>query len=54
VKAQLAFPQIKQLNIHCEVIENLKEFANKADTISCATLSTEPLIWGEWLQKGYI
>ncbi|MBA6230636.1 MULTISPECIES: hypothetical protein [unclassified Colwellia] len=51
MKAQLVFPQIKQLNIHCEAIENLKEFANKEDTISCATLSTEPLIWGGMVTK---
>jgi ornithine cyclodeaminase len=46
VKAQLVCQQIKHLNLHCEAIENLKEYVTKADIISCATLSTEPLIFG--------
>ncbi len=34
------------------VVADLKEAASWADIISCATMSTEPLILGHWLQKG--
>ena len=32
--------------------EQLETVAREADLISCATLSTEPLIKGEWLKPG--
>jgi ornithine cyclodeaminase len=51
-KAQRVCQQVKHLGLKCEAIENLKEHVIKADIISCATLSTKPLIFGEWLQKG--
>jgi ornithine cyclodeaminase len=51
-KAKLVCEQVKHLGLHCEAIEDLKEHVSKADIISCATLSTEPLIFGEWLQEG--
>jgi ornithine cyclodeaminase len=51
-KAQLVCQQVKHLGLNCKTIENLKEHVGKADIISCATLSTEPLIFGEWLQNG--
>lgn len=51
-KANLVCEKVKHLGINCKAIENLKEHVSKADIISCATLSTEPLIYGEWLQKG--
>jgi ornithine cyclodeaminase len=51
-KAELICQQVKHLNIKCKAIENLKEYVAKADIISCATLSTEPLVFGEWLKAG--
>lgn len=51
-KAKLVCQQMKHLDLHCEAIKDLKAHVDKADIISCATLSTEPLIFGEWLQKG--
>lgn len=34
------------------VVPVLEEAASWADIISCATMSTEPLILGKWIQKG--
>jgi len=51
-KAEMICQQVKHLNIECEAVENLKEYVTKADIISCATLSTEPLVFGEWLKAG--
>ena len=36
----------------CEAVTDLETAVPAADIISCATLSTEPLIRGEWLQPG--
>jgi len=36
----------------CSVVEDLQESVKWADLVSCATMSTEPLILGEWLQPG--
>jgi len=36
----------------CEAVTDLEIAVPAADIISCATLSTEPLIRGEWLQPG--
>jgi len=36
----------------CEAVTDLESAVPAADIISCATLSTEPLIRGEWLQPG--
>ncbi|HCA5035452.1 TPA: ornithine cyclodeaminase family protein [Acinetobacter baumannii] len=33
-------------------IDQLEDAVKKADIISCATLSTEPLIFGEWVRAG--
>ncbi len=34
------------------VVDDPEQAARQADVISCATLSTEPLVLGEWLQPG--
>lgn len=34
------------------VAENLKKAVEKADVISCATMSTNPILKGEWLKPG--
>jgi alanine dehydrogenase len=36
----------------CESVNDLETAVPQADIISCATLSTEPLVRGEWLQPG--
>ncbi|WP_417568205.1 ornithine cyclodeaminase family protein [Marinobacter sp.] len=36
----------------CEAVTDLETAVPQADIISCATLSTEPLIRGEWLRPG--
>jgi ornithine cyclodeaminase/alanine dehydrogenase-like protein (mu-crystallin family) len=37
---------------HVTYVDNLKEAVGQADVISCATLSHEPLIQGEWIKAG--
>ena len=34
------------------IVEDLEGEVRAADVISCATLSTEPLVWGKWLSPG--
>ena len=34
------------------VAQNLKEAVQKADIVSCATMTTSPILRGEWLQPG--
>ena len=36
----------------CKAVTDLETAVPEADIISCATLSTEPLVRGEWLQPG--
>ncbi|MBC7182913.1 MAG: ornithine cyclodeaminase family protein, partial [Marinobacter sp.] len=36
----------------CQVVTDLETAVPEADIISCATLSTEPLVRGEWLRPG--
>ncbi|NWO04517.1 MAG: ornithine cyclodeaminase family protein [Alteromonadaceae bacterium] len=36
----------------CQAVTDLETAVPEADIISCATLSTEPLIQGEWLKSG--
>jgi ornithine cyclodeaminase/alanine dehydrogenase-like protein (mu-crystallin family) len=38
--------------VNAAVADNLEQAARQADVISCATLSTAPLIKGEWLRDG--
>ena len=38
--------------VNAVVADNLEQAARQADVISCATLSTAPLIKGEWLRDG--
>lgn len=37
---------------HVRVIPDLEAGVRQADIVSCATMATEPLILGEWLQPG--
>jgi ornithine cyclodeaminase/alanine dehydrogenase-like protein (mu-crystallin family) len=38
--------------IEVDVDDDLESAVKEADIISCATLSTEPLIYGQWLKRG--
>ena len=38
--------------IEVDIAESLEEAVREADIVSCATLSAEPLIKGDWLKKG--
>ena len=50
--AEKAAEQARQLGFNAKACSNLEEAARSADLISCATLSNEPLIKGEWLKPG--
>ncbi len=51
-KAQELVIQLQAVNFECEVVENIEDTIASVDIISCATLSKDPLIKGEWLQPG--
>jgi ornithine cyclodeaminase len=44
--------EAKALGIAAEAVDDLKAAAASADIISCVTLSSEPLINGDWLKPG--
>lgn len=50
--AQQVCQKIAHLNIPCVAVEDLECYVKQADIISCATLSTKPLIFGQWLKEG--
>ncbi|EAZ79314.1 bifunctional Delta(1)-pyrroline-2-carboxylate/Delta(1)-piperideine-2-carboxylate reductase [Algoriphagus machipongonensis] len=43
---------LKDQGIPAESVSNLEESARNADIISCATLSKDPIIKGEWVKLG--
>lgn len=43
---------IARQGFEARITRNLQEAVGEADVISCATLSNEPLIRGDWLQRG--
>ena len=51
-KAERLAKKLKRKHLKVAHTEELAEAARGADVISCATLSNEPLIRGEWLQPG--
>lgn len=51
-KAEETVGQAKALGIDVVIVDDLAEAARRADIVSCATLSSEPLIRGEWLKPG--
>ena len=51
-KAEATAHSVAHLSLKTEVVTDLKSAAGKADLISCATLSNEPLIFGDWLKPG--
>jgi len=51
-KAQQLAKQFNQSTINIRAIKKREDYFAKADIISCATLSNNPVIFGEWLQPG--
>ncbi|MEQ9607386.1 MAG: ornithine cyclodeaminase family protein [Kiloniellaceae bacterium] len=51
-KAKRLAKQMNRRDFRVDWTDNLEEGARGAHIISCATLSKEPLIQGEWLQPG--
>jgi ornithine cyclodeaminase len=51
-KAETIARQVRAGGLEARLVEDLAEAAGKADVISCATLSPEPLIMGDWLRSG--
>jgi alanine dehydrogenase len=51
-RAEEVAEKLGDLNASIAVIEDVESAIRAADTISCATLSRQPLIQGEWLKPG--
>lgn len=50
--AEKTAEEARALGLNAHAVTDLERAARQADIISCATLSTEPLIRGEWLKPG--
>lgn len=51
-KAEATGQSVAHLGLKTEIVSDLKDAAGRADLISCATLSHDPLILGDWLKPG--
>jgi len=51
-KAAAIAREARGLGVEAEAAEDLEEAIRTADIVSCATLSTQPLIRGDWLPAG--
>ena len=51
-KAKTLVDNLSLPNLNIQPIENIHPIIKKVDIISCATLSNDPLVKGEWLQAG--
>lgn len=51
-KARAVAAHCRERGIDCEAVTDLESAVGEADIVSCATLSTEPLVYGEWLRPG--
>lgn len=51
-KAQILVEHLRRQGFQAKAITDLAAASQQADIISCATLSTQPLIKREWLQSG--
>ncbi|MFM2279474.1 MAG: hypothetical protein RLZZ444_1705 [Pseudomonadota bacterium] len=51
-KARPIAQRAEALGLDAEIVSDLARAAGRADIISCATLSSEPLIHGAWLRPG--
>ena len=50
--ARKAAAELERDGINAAAVDNLERAVRDADIVSCATLSTEPLVLGEWLAPG--
>jgi len=50
--AQALARQLAEQGWHAEAVEDLEQAVRQADIVSCATLSTEPLVRRAWLRPG--
>ena len=51
-KAGKMVESLREQNIDATAVDDLEAAAREADIISCATLSRQPLVRGEWLKPG--
>lgn len=51
-KAEATVSELELQGVEVSVASDLESAAHEADIISCATLSSEPLIRGDWLKPG--
>jgi ornithine cyclodeaminase len=51
-RAEKLAARLRAEGFHAEAVTDLEAAARSADIISCATLSTAPLIKGDWLKEG--
>ena len=51
-KAALLCGQLADLGVPVDVAEDLAQAVPQADIVSCATLSRQPLVQGQWLRPG--
>jgi len=51
-RAEALAEKLTDLNASLAVVDDLEAAVRVADTVSCATLSREPLMRGEWLRPG--
>ena len=52
LKAGQVVAALQELNIDVIAVEYLSEYTPKADIISAATMSSDPLVQGEWVENG--
>jgi ornithine cyclodeaminase len=50
--AQALAQRLRGQGLRAEAVDDLRGAVRQADIVSCATLATQPLIHGEWLQPG--
>jgi alanine dehydrogenase len=50
--ARAAADELVRAGIRASAVDNLEHAVREADIVSCATLSTAPLVRGEWLPSG--
>ncbi len=51
-KAQAICQKVSHLNLDCQAVDSIEAYIAKADIVSCATLSKEPLVFGKHLVAG--
>jgi ornithine cyclodeaminase len=51
-RAEAVAADLRKEKINAHAVTDLQAAANEADIISCATLSSEPLVQGRWLKPG--